>query len=102
MSRKKHVIQYPYPPCPLTELYPLLQRIPVEDRSAYVVLAEAGVELTAEQNAALGFHPSLTGGVLLPVDMSKATTAQLNSLIGGDRRVLGDILRLGISQEASA
>lgn len=96
MSRQKHITQYPYPPCSLTDLYPLLQRIPIEDRPAYVAQAEAGISLTAEQGVALGFHPSVTCGPLLPADMTRATIAQVNSLIGGDRRVLNEILALGV------
>lgn len=89
-----------YPPCPLTENYPLLIRIPPEMRLAWVEQAEAGIPLTAEQNAALGMHPSLIGGVLLPARPSSMSAGQLNAVSPlENRKVIGDIMRLGMVEE---
>lgn len=57
-----------YPPCALTDAYPILRRVPPECRAAYVEQAEAGIAPTPEQSIALGFHPSIQGGALVPVN----------------------------------
>lgn len=89
-----------YPACPLTEDYPLLICIPPGERAAWIEQAEAGIPLTAEQNAALGMHPSLLGGVLLPARASRLSQQQLEAISPKEsRKVLGDIMRLGMVEE---
>lgn len=72
-----------YPSCPLAEAYPILLRVPPDDRAAYVRRAEAGEPPTPEQSAALGFHPSIVGGVLVPANRAM-TPAQMAASFKGD------------------
>jgi hypothetical protein len=74
-----------YPPCPLTDAYPVLRRIPVEERAPLVKQAEAGIPLNAEQCARLDFHESITCVWLIPAT-GKATEAQLNALFRPELR----------------
>jgi hypothetical protein len=59
-------------------MYPILIRIPPQERVAWVTQAESGIELTDEQHAQLGSHPAMRGGVLIPTDTRCATKAQVD------------------------
>lgn len=83
-----------HPHCWLSDVYPILLRIPIAQRAAYVAAAEAGECLTREQAAALGFHPDMCDIVLMPVDGS-GTPAQQDTLFAGDLGALKDIVRFG-------
>jgi hypothetical protein len=74
-----------YPPCPLTDAYPVLRRIPVEERAPLVEQAEAGIPLNAEQCARLDFHESITCVWLMPA-YGRATEAQTNVLFPPELR----------------
>ncbi len=101
MSRKQ-TVTYPYPPCAITERYPILQRIPPEERATWVSQAERGEELTNEQSVRLGFASSIKGGVLVPCDGS-LTKAQLNFAFPlENRRVLAEIVALGMEAARKA
>lgn len=49
----------------LLDHYPILSRVPAEQRAALVTQAEAGMPLDETQAAALGY-PALAGCVLVP------------------------------------
>lgn len=50
-----------------TDRYPILARIPADERPVWVTQAEAGKPLTPEQAARLG-RPHLAGALLVPRD----------------------------------
>lgn len=82
-----------YPPCALTEDYPILLAIPPEERAAWVAQAERAEALSAEQLAALGLWTGFKDVVLLPQSGKGTTPAQLKRLFP-NQHVLLEILAL--------
>lgn len=64
-----------YPPCHLTESYPILLAVPVEARAQYVEQAQQGHRLTAGEARALG-SDVLIGMVLIPSIPNAVRSAQ--------------------------
>lgn len=98
----RQTVTYPYPPCSITVAYPILQRVPPEERAAWVAQAERGEELTAEQNARLGMLAE-PGGVLIPSDPKvPLSEAQLGFAFPHEnRRALAEIIVLGRQRGAA-
>lgn len=75
----------------MTGRYPLLDRIPAEERPAWISQAEAGIPLSPEQAARLGVRVAAL--VLLPADGCDLSAAQLEAVCAPENRpVLGEVV----------
>jgi hypothetical protein len=79
-----------YATCPLSERYPLLKRIPPNERAAWVAQAEAGEALTPAQCARVDIAVALrlvpVTGPLTPAQVVLRDTAALYEVVGLGRR----------------
>ncbi len=73
----------------ILERYPILARLPESERAGFAAKADAGLALTAEENAALGLCPA-ESRVLMP---ECGPVAKLETVFGGDVDVLREIMR---------
>lgn len=73
----------------ILERYPILARLPEAMRSAVAAKADAGLALSAEENAALGLCPA-ESRVLMPVC---GPVVELKTVFGGDVKALWEIMR---------
>lgn len=85
-----------YPPCSFTDRYPVLKRIPPEERAAWIDQAERGEPLTVEQAARIGLAPSVCDVVLAPV-AGNMSAAQLRAAFPGQNAALPEIVSLRLT-----
>ena len=69
--------------------YPVLARLPEHMRAAAAAKADAGLPLSAEENAAMGLCPA-DSRVLIPVC---GPTPDLRTVFGGDWNALKNIIQ---------
>lgn len=80
--------------CPIIHKYPLLKRLPAEQRACVAAQIEAGIPLTPEQASQMSI-PALAGVLLLPsLGTGRCTPAQLEAAFENREQFCRDLSRL--------